>query len=124
MNETSVNISWEGVPCSQKNGEIISYSVNYCRVGDDVKLTPVSTMMSEQTLTLSGLRPLTRYSVSVAAVNGNGTGPASPPVTIATTIGMHIHNAISLIYLHVLLQDQCWVYNVLDQIKAPLSPVG
>ena len=35
--------------------------------------------------TISGLTPLTEYSVQVAAVNNAGTGSYSSPITIMTT---------------------------------------
>ena len=74
----SLMVSWQPPPMIDHNGPI-TYMIRYTRVGS-------SNMMSENVLsgtsrTLSRLIPYVDYSVTVAAVNVNGTGPFSnPPV--------------------------------------------
>ena len=65
------------------NGDVTGYVIRYTRVGSGV-----SQMMSisdrrkgVRTSVIQGLVVFTNYSVEVAAVNVNGTGPFSDPVT-------------------------------------------
>ena len=44
-------------------------------------------MVDGQAITLDDLEPLAEYSIMVAAVNSNGTGQFSEPVTIVTHQG-------------------------------------
>ena len=80
---TSLNISWNEVPESERNGNITHYEILY---------TPVNSPQLEQqqpkisitggpvlASTLEGLEEYTVYSVSVRAVTIVGSGPLSPP---------------------------------------------
>ena len=74
-NQTSLNVSWQPPLEIGHNGAITSYMINYARVGsNDVMNVNVD---SETTHTISGLVTFAEYSVGVAAVNVNGTGPFS-----------------------------------------------
>ena len=70
------------VPCIHQNGEITGYTVRYGATGSGNKQT-VETRETE--VTLSSLTPETNYEISVAAVNGAGTGPYSTGISIRTT---------------------------------------
>ena len=59
------------------NGSITGYVVQYARVESDDNMI---VNVFDNTLTLSGLFACAKYSVTVAAVNANGTGPFSKPV--------------------------------------------
>ena len=62
---------------SLRNGDVTGYVIRYTRVGSGV-----SQMISGfRTSVIPGLVAFTSYSVEVAAVNVNGTGPFSDPVT-------------------------------------------
>ena len=77
-NQTSLNVSWQPPLEIGHNGAITSYMINYARVGsNDVMNVNVN---SETTHTISGLVTFAEYSVGVAAVNVNGTGPFSVAV--------------------------------------------
>ena len=74
-NQTSLNVSWQPPLEIGHNGAITSYMINYARVGyNDIMNVNVN---SETTHTISGLVTFAEYSVGVAAVNVNGTGPFS-----------------------------------------------
>ena len=74
-NQTSLNVSWQPPLEIGHNGAITGYVINYTRVGsNDVMNVNVD---SETTHTISGLVTFAEYSVGVAAVNVNGTGPFS-----------------------------------------------
>ena len=77
---SSIFVSWGNVPCQHHNGEIIGYAVEYrTNVSRGVMV-----MVDGQATTIDDLKPLTEYSIMVAAVNSNGTGQFSEPVTIVT----------------------------------------
>ena len=72
----SITIQWEEVPCLHRNGEITGYTVVTTISGEVVKSVDVDVDDGREA-TVSGLNPSNQYSVSVAAVNSAGTGPAS-----------------------------------------------
>lgn len=73
INSTSVYISWDELNCTERNGNITSYSFTFNRVGD-LKVINVTNV---QQLLMNGLYPHRQYSFEVAAVNINGVGPSS-----------------------------------------------
>ena len=78
VNPALLWVSWQQPPVIDHNGPITGYVMEYTRVG-------TSDMMSENinsgtTHAISGLVAYVDYSVIVAAVNINGTGPFSNPV--------------------------------------------
>ena len=78
VNPASLGVSWQQPPVIDRNGPITGYVIQYTRV-------ETSDMMSENVNngtahTISGLVAYVDYSVSVAAVNVNGTGPFSMPI--------------------------------------------
>jgi len=60
-----------------RNGALTRYVIRYTRVGSGV---PEMMSVDDRTSVISGLDAFTNYSVEVAAVNVNGTGPFSDPV--------------------------------------------
>ena len=77
-----VSLGWREVPCIQQNGPITGYAVRYyatCGADRDVQQ-----YKSVRTLDdiIDGLTPNTEYAFQVAAVNANGTGTFSEPITL------------------------------------------
>ena len=71
-------VSWQPLLEINCNGAITGYIIKYARVrSDDVRTMNVP---NQTTCKISKLFPCTEYSVTVAAVNANGTGPFSEPV--------------------------------------------
>ena len=67
-----------------RNGEVTGYVIRYTRVGSGVSQTITVDRGNNngfRTSNITGLMAFTNYSVEVAAVNVNGTGPFSDPVT-------------------------------------------
>jgi len=70
------------VPCDQQNGPITGYVVQYyatCDPDRDVQQT--KSVVTTGSI-FDALTPNTEYAFQVAAVNTNGTGPFSEPVTL------------------------------------------
>ena len=72
----SATVQWGEVPCLQRNGEITDYTVTATNSGGMVEVTASVDVDARQD-TISGLSPLTPYTVSVAAVNSAGNGPTT-----------------------------------------------
>ena len=78
VDPASLEVSWQPPLEINHNGPITGYVIQYTRVGSsDMKSENVN---SGTTHTISGLVAYVDYSVIVAAVNVNGTGPFSNPV--------------------------------------------
>ena len=60
-------------------GPITGYVIQYARVGSDDNM--ILNVPNGTALTISGLFACVEYSVTMAAVNVEGTGPFSKPVT-------------------------------------------
>ena len=71
-------VKFQKPPLINLNGEIIGHVIQYTRLGSQIVTS--ETITSGTTHTISGLVGYVDYSVTVAAVNGNGTGGFSSPV--------------------------------------------
>ena len=74
-----LRVSWQPPLKKHCNGQITGYVMQYARMGQHIDDMIVN-VSSETTFTISGLFACAEYSVTVAAVNANGTGPFSKPV--------------------------------------------
>ena len=77
---TEITFQWREVPCIDRNGDIIGYTVRYSISGSNITLRHYSDTVA----TLVELTPFSIYSIEVAAFNVNGTGPFSTPVHLRT----------------------------------------
>ena len=73
VNSIVISVQWDGLtPCSQVNGLIVEYRVQYTAessgVVQSIDVAGEWNVMRAQTL-LTGLTPYTNYSIEVAAVN-------------------------------------------------------
>ena len=76
-NPASLNVSWRLPRNRQRNGLITGHIIQYTRVGSsDIMKVNVT---NGTTHTISGLVAYVNYSVIVAAMTVNGTGPFSNP---------------------------------------------
>ena len=78
-NPASLNVSWQPPPNRDHNGPI-NYVIQYTRVGYNEMLSVNVT--SGTTHTISGLVAYVNYSVIMAAMTVNGTGPFSDPPVV------------------------------------------
>ncbi len=74
INSTAISLSWGEVNCTERNGAITGYSVQYNIVGG-MQSTTVNITGDITSTVIGGLKEITYYLVSVAAINGNGIGP-------------------------------------------------
>ena len=86
-------MSWQ--PPLEKNskGPITGYVIQYARVGSDDNM--IVNVANQTTLTISGLFACVEYSVIVATVNANGTGPFSKPVVATSGEDGELNNGIA-----------------------------
>ena len=76
VNPASLRVSWQLPSTINYNGPITGHVIRYTRDGT----SDMMNVNSGTTHTISGLVAFVDYSVTVAAVNVNGTGPFSNPV--------------------------------------------
>ena len=67
FDSTTISIQWEGVECSNRNGEIESYNVTYYCTSE--KSEAISTIVSSQTFTATRLKFSTNYVFEVQALS-------------------------------------------------------
>ena len=79
VNPASLNVSWQPPLDIDHNGLITGYVIRYTRVGSLSVITTIEIVTNKITYTISGLVADVDYSVMVASLNINGTGPFSDP---------------------------------------------
>ena len=82
MSSTAIIIQWEAVPCIEQNGDITGYTVRVLESGEMERVEDVVGDVNE--VTISDLTPSTTYSIQVAPVNSEDTGPYSDQIIIDT----------------------------------------
>ena len=76
LTANSVTLQWGEVACLERNGEFTGYTVT-AETSDGVVKGTASVNVDARQATISTLTPSTQYTLSVAAVNGAGTGPVN-----------------------------------------------
>ena len=76
----SLRVSWRLPKLRTRNGPITGHVIQYTRVGSSDMMNV--NVASGTTYTISRLAVLTQYSVIVAAMTFNGTGPFSDPPVV------------------------------------------
>ena len=77
VDPSSLRVTWQQPPEIDHNGPLTGYQIRYGQVGRST--STVST--SSTSYTLTGLTTYVQYTVQVAAVNSDGTGPFSSSLT-------------------------------------------
>ena len=83
MSSTALIVQWEAVPCIEQNGDITGYIVHVLESGEMERVEDV-VGDDVNNVTISELTPSTTYSIQVAAVNSEDTGPYSDLIIIDT----------------------------------------
>ena len=96
VNPTSLRVLWQPPLEIDHNGPITGHVIQYTRVGSSDMMSVNVT--SKTTHTLSGLVGSVEYSVIVAALNINGTGPFSNPVVGRSGEGNELHSSRNYVY--------------------------
>ena len=84
VNPASLDVSWQPPLEINQNGPITGYVIQYTKFGSSDTMSENINSGATHTI-LSGLVAYVNYSVIVAAVNVNGTGPFSNPPVIVTS---------------------------------------
>ncbi|KAI4881927.1 hypothetical protein NFI96_021097 [Prochilodus magdalenae] len=94
LNSTLLRVSWSPIPQAQLRGHLGGYSVHWWRTQS--LLTSKEVPAEKQVLTLAGnrshtmvpgLKPFSKYRLTVNVFNGRGNGPSSSPLTFTTPEG-------------------------------------
>ena len=78
---TEVSLRWREVACVQQNGPITGYVVRYYATHGASRDVLQKLIVTTSDI-ISGLTPNIEYAFQVAAINANGTGPFSEPITL------------------------------------------
>ena len=82
-NPVSLNVSWRSPVRGDRNGPITGYMINYTQDGSSNMMSMSASEISGTTvIIISGLVAYVNYSVIVAAMTVNGTGPFSDPPVV------------------------------------------
>ena len=81
----TITVQWGLVKCIDRNGLITGYRIRAMTSEEDDRIKTVGDVREA---TISGLSPSTEYTVSVAAVNNEDTGPYSDGMMVETVAGM------------------------------------
>uniref|UniRef100_A0A913HHW6 Neogenin n=1 Tax=Strongyloides stercoralis TaxID=6248 RepID=A0A913HHW6_STRER len=81
----SLLISWDGPKENERNGDITGYSIKYKAKKRNSKLKSVFVKNDVQKFELTRLEGGTQYSIRIAAINSNGTGPYSEAIHAETS---------------------------------------
>ena len=90
----SLNITWLSPQEIGQNGPITGYEIQYTMVGSND--TMIEDVTSHNMFILTGLLPFVNYSIEIAAMTVNGTGPYSNLI-----IGESGHEG-KYMYIHML----------------------
>ena len=82
FNSTTLMMSFNPPPIIDHNGQLTGYVIRYNRVESGVTKSVTTTTT---TIFISGLDKFVNYSVTVASMNVNGTGPFSNPPVVQPT---------------------------------------
>ena len=97
---TEVSLRWREVACVQQNGPITSYVVRYyATCGADRHVQWNKSIVTAGS-TIDGLAPNTEYAFQVAAINGNGTGPFSEPITLGGKLPIMVMCHGTIFFMH------------------------
>ena len=80
-NPASLNVSWQPPIQRDRNGPITGYVIQYTRVGASDMMS-MSVIGDTRVIILPGLVVYDNYSVIVAAITVNGTGPFNDPPVV------------------------------------------
>ena len=80
VNPASLNVTWQPPLEIDHNGPITGYVIQYTRVESSEMMSVI--IANGTTHTISGLVAYVNYSVIVAAMTFNGTGPFSHPSVV------------------------------------------
>ena len=99
INMTSITLQWMELPCSDRNGEITGYTVEYSSTPPPDTNTVTVSGSSNTRLVVGGLLPHTSYIFSVRAQgDGNSDRATSTVVTATGMLFMQPIPATSPIY--------------------------
>ena len=98
VNLTSITVQWTELPCSDRNGEITGYTVEYSSTTPPPHTNTVTVSGSSNTrLVVCGLLPRTNYTFSVRARGAANTWSGTTSTATPTGITCHGH------FLHIII---------------------
>ena len=103
----TLKVSWQPPLEVNCNGPITGYVIRYARVGSDDNM--IVNVPDDTNLAISGLFACVEYSVTMAAVNVNGTGPFSKPVIATSGEDCELNYIVTQLAAYIFLTLKCTV---------------
>ena len=88
VNDTSMDLDWDGLNCTESHGVISGYVIQYMAIDPDTAPITIADIHAES-YGLSSLSPCTNHSIRVAAVNKEGNKSTFSGPVFATTDPEH-----------------------------------
>ena len=113
INSTAISLSWGEVNCTDRNGAITGYSVQYSIVGG-IQSTTVNVTGDVTCIVIDGLTEFTIYTFSVAAINNIGVGNYSDDqksfigIMHAGALSLELHRGLFLGNTQILNLSASW----------------
>ena len=83
ITNSSCTVTWTNMPCEQRGGQLLNYSVNLFRIPNTT--TAAQVLLTRTTSsTLTSLTPYTLYGISVQFINSRGTSDHTNLTTFTT----------------------------------------
>ncbi len=94
---TNITLTWTEIGVSERNGIITSYIIQYGE-GTNRNII-INTQSNANTHLITGLKPFTQYTFTVAGVNSVYSGPSSASSSITTSQDSKLYNFLSNIII-------------------------
>ena len=107
---SSITVTWDELSCVERNGMITGYKIKYGNRTVDVA-------QNVSVYTADGLEPNTTYTIQVAGMNSNGTGPYAS--TTYTTLPAGEGNTFQIFIRNIHSPLQRW----LSYTRTPYSQI-
>ena len=96
LNSTSLRVEWNEVECTQRNGIITGYIIQY-NILNDNNANEVTADAEATNIVITGLSRFNLYLISIAAMNSIGTGVFSEMFTFVTCKLINVNS-----YIHIM----------------------
>ena len=103
----SITLTWDELSCLDHNGLLTGYVIEYGNTSFDN-----AEIVTGTSITVAELLPLTTYIFRVAAVNQNGTGTYSFPVSKTTLTSGKLTAGFVMLYFYTCVEVILWQSNL------------
>ena len=82
VNKSATSITFQWAPPSKPNGKIISYTINIKNLASSISNLFT---INDDFYKVEGLKPFTKYELTISCQSEGGVGPFSDPIFVSTS---------------------------------------